>query len=77
MSVLPPYSGPVSKCAKCAHGTADTEWMPSHVTINRWGQVHDTGHQGIGEAEPGWLLRRCGRCRYGWAEATEDARVGG
>jgi len=71
-----PYSGDDCVCPKCLHQGADTEWQPSNVEITTWGRLLDRGTLSQ-SAEPGWLLRTCQRCRYLWAEATEDAQVAG
>lgn len=71
---LPPYSGPLAKCPKCLERDAGTEWHPDSYQLSPWGQIAHTA--GMPSDGPGWLLRRCARCRYPWAEATEDVRVG-
>lgn len=74
MTALPDYSGPMPRCIKCGGVQADTEWHPHTYALSPWGQITHTPML-ADTGEPGWLLRRCSRCRYQWAEATEDARV--
>lgn len=70
----PAYTGDEVCCPKCHHTGADTEWQPTGALLTVWGQLINQS-RGCESGEPGWLLRTCGRCRYRWAEATEDGRM--
>lgn len=72
MTALPGFTGDLVTCPKCAARGASTEWMPPHCSLSPYGQVEQRQQQTSERHAGGWLLRRCVRCRFPWAEACTD-----
>lgn len=60
-ATLPPFTGELATCPKCAHGDVSMRYQPGGMKLV--GQVVTLGTMGCE-----WFLRECDRCNYRWAE---------